>query len=314
MVEGVDYAFTTVSESALFAAGKRFAMRYVGPGSSTKHLTAAERDRIWAAGMDIVLLAEGAADSALGGYNTGVAHGEQARDAAEALGAPQDRPIYAAVDFDVTASQWSLVAQYLRGFGFGVGSPQVGVYGSFRAVQWAARDNVADWFFQTYAWSGGAWFASNHVEQYRNGVQLAGGEVDLCRAKVSNFGQWTRAGIAPVATEEESMRYTFAADVPGTPAAVVGRVHVTNGLEYFIQESAFQYAALGSLARGEDVKAPRIINVTKGSIPPGHDYARAVRQLCGRQVADPSAPVTITTTPGPLTISLTGTATPWAAA
>ncbi len=193
--EGVDYSFARPSPAGLAAAGKTFAGRYVGPGSG-KLLTAGERDELLAAGLDIMLLAEGTADGALGGYNMGVYHGELAKAAAQALGAPWDTAIYFAVDFDVTADQWPIVAQYLHGAGFAVGAPQVGVYGGLRAVQWAARDGVADWFFQTYAWSEGQWFPGNHVEQYHNGVQLAGGEVDLCRSVQAEFGQW-RANPAP---------------------------------------------------------------------------------------------------------------------
>jgi len=206
MVEGVDYAFTVVDERALYAAGKRFAMRYVGPGSDSKHLHAAERDRIWAAGLSIVLLSEGTAQGALGGTTAGARDGLLARQAATALGAPASTPIYPAVDFDVTVSQWPLVADYLRGYAGQVGGDQTGIYGSIRAMQWAARDHVAAWYFQTYAWSGGAWFAGNHVEQYHNGVSQAGGTVDLCRAKVAAYGQWGPPGAPTPAPSEADMR------------------------------------------------------------------------------------------------------------
>lgn len=202
MTEGVDYAFSSPSATSLAAAGKAFAMRYVGPGSATKHLTAAERDRLWAAGLAIVLLAEGAEGDALGGSNVGAAHARSAQQAAAALGAP-NLPVYFAVDFDVTTGQWSAVANYLRGAASVIGAARVGIYGSVRAIQWAARDKVAAWFFQTYAWSAGQWYAGNHVEQYRNNQSLAGGTVDLCRAKVANYGQWTRGSVA--ATGDDDM-------------------------------------------------------------------------------------------------------------
>jgi len=195
-VFGVDYAFSNPSPVGLFAAGKRFAMRYVGPGSAPKHLTAAERDKIWAAGLDIVLLAEGNTSDALQGHALGVAHARSARAAATALGAPRAQPIYYAVDFQVTAAQWPKVRDYLQGAAAADGGvDQVGVYGSYNAMAWASHDGAAAWFFQTYAWSGGKWFAGNDVEQYRNGVALAGGDVDLCRAKVPNYGQWVRPGV-----------------------------------------------------------------------------------------------------------------------
>jgi hypothetical protein len=40
------------------------------------------------------------------------------------------------------------------------------------------------------------------VEQYRNGVGLAGGVVDLCRAKTADFGQWPTAATT---TQEADM-------------------------------------------------------------------------------------------------------------
>jgi hypothetical protein len=228
--EGVDYAFTVVNEEELHAAGKRFAGRYGGPGTADKHLTAAERDRLFAAGLDIMCLAEGAAGDALQGRALGVAHGQSAAAMFHALGAPDSAAIYAAVDFDCTASQWPAVANYLRGFGAGLGSPaRVGVYGGLRVMQWAARDRVASYFFQTYAWSGGAWFAGNHVEQYRNGVALAGGEVDLCRSKVANFGQWSRTPPPPNPPNGGDVPYTLRTDPDGY--ALIQREATTVGMK-----------------------------------------------------------------------------------
>ncbi len=189
-MQGCDYAFSHPSETGLYAAGMRFAIRYVGPGTDDKQLHSDERDRIWAAGMSIGLVAEGTASGALGGFPTGQAHASSAWSAAQALGAPNTIPIYFAVDFDVTAAQWSTVASYLDGAASVIGVHRVGIYGGLRAVQWAARDQVAFWFWQTYAWSGGLWYSGNHLEQYQNNVTVAGGQVDLCRSKAINFGQW----------------------------------------------------------------------------------------------------------------------------
>jgi hypothetical protein len=66
-------------------------------------------------------------------------------------------------------------------------------------MQWAKRDRVARWFWQTLAWSGGRWAGHNHLEQYRTGVSLAGGTVDLCRSKTVDYGQW---GVDDVTQEE----------------------------------------------------------------------------------------------------------------
>jgi Domain of unknown function (DUF1906) len=203
VTDGVDYAFSRPSPAGLFAAGKRFAMRYIGPGSDDKHLHASERDALWAAGLDVCLLAEGAANDALSGFSVGQTQASQALSDARALGAPDAIPIYFAVDFDVTSSQWPAVVQYFNGAASVIGRSRCGIYGGIHAMQWAARDGAAVWFFQTFAWSAGQWFPGNHVEQFQNDVTLAGGTVDLCRSSVSNFGQWGPGG--PPQTRDDDM-------------------------------------------------------------------------------------------------------------
>lgn len=200
-IEGVDYAFPPLpSPTGLAAAGKRFAMRYVGPGSDPKHLHATERDALWQAGLSLVLLGEGTAGDALGGFDMGVAHATSAAAGAKALGAPGNIPIYFAVDFDVTVAQFPSVAKYLTGCASIIGVSRVGMYASTWGLQWAKKLNLATYFFQAYApaWSAGSnkdpW-PQAHVVQYKNNVTLAGGIVDLCRAQVDVFGQWTRNGV-----------------------------------------------------------------------------------------------------------------------
>lgn len=191
-MEGVDYAFSNPSPTGLAAAGKQFAMRYVGPGTSPKHLTVAEATSLKAAGLSLVTLVEGATGDPKGGFTVGVSHARLAVSMLKARGFPTDRPMYFAIDYDVSSTSWSAAREYLRGAGSVIGAGLVGIYGEYDAMVWAARDRVAAWFFQTYAWSGGRWYEGNHVEQYRNGATLAGGTVDLCRSRKADFGQWGR--------------------------------------------------------------------------------------------------------------------------
>lgn len=200
--QGVDFDFPPRPTAAdLVAAGKRFAGRYVGPGTADKHLTAPECDDLLSHGIDIFLLAEGVADGATGGRLTGRSHALQASSDAAKLGAPADIPIYFAVDYDVTAQTWPAARDYLAGAGEILGPARVGVYGERDVMAWAQRDGVASWFFQTYAWSRGLWFAGNHIEQYLNGQIIGAGHVDLCRAMRENFGQW-RSAVAPPKGDE----------------------------------------------------------------------------------------------------------------
>lgn len=193
MIEGVDYAFLPEHPSipGLASAGIQFACRYLGPGTSDKHLTPSEADELAAHGIAIVANAEGAATGLLGGYKTGFDWAAQAADQAHDCGMPPGRPIYLSADWDVISGQWPYVRQALQGAAEALGGPhRVGIYGSAKVMEWARNDGVAQWFWQTYAWSGGRWAAGNNIEQYRNGVSLAGGTVDLNRALTIDYGQW----------------------------------------------------------------------------------------------------------------------------
>lgn len=192
-VEGVDYT-GGVNIGQLAAAGKVFACRYGGPGGAWKHLTPTEAQALSAAGIAIVANAEGSAAGLLGGWSAGVDWARSAEAHFAACGMPAGRPIYLSVDFDVTSGQWAAVASALRGAASVLGVSRVGVYGGRRAIEWAHRDGVAQWFWQTYAWSGGVWVPGNDLEQYRNGVSLAGIQLDLDRALTTDYGQWKTTG------------------------------------------------------------------------------------------------------------------------
>lgn len=200
-VEGVDYAFSRPNIGQLAALGKVFACRYGGPGTSPKHLTPAETQTLITAGIALVANAEGAADGMLGGYSVGVSWARSAEEHFARCGMPSDRPIYLSADFDVTSSQWPAVREALRGAASVLGASRVGVYGGRHAIEWARRDGVARWFWQTYAWSFGYWVPGNHIEQYRNGVTMAGGTLDLDRALVADYGQW---GTSEMETDDMS--------------------------------------------------------------------------------------------------------------
>lgn len=199
MIEGVDYAFSKPNITQLATpppagAGKKFACRYGGPGSAGKHLTLSEARALTAAGMSIVANAEGAADGLNNGYSAGVSWASQAEAHFAACGMPPDRPIYFSVDFDTTSGNWARLDAAMDGAASVIGRNRVGVYGEFSIIEHLAANGKATWFWQTYAWSGGRWSAHNHIEQYLNGVELAGANLDLDRALRSDYGQWTVGG------------------------------------------------------------------------------------------------------------------------
>lgn len=230
-VEGVDHT-GGANIAALVAAGKQFACRYGGPGGAWKHITPTEAQALSAAGVAIVANAEGSASGLLGGWSAGVSWARDAEAHFAACGMPSTRPIYFSVDFNVSSGQWAAVASALRGAASVVGAGRVGVYGGRRAIEWARRDGVAQWFWQTYAWSSGVWVPGNHIEQYRNGVALAGGTLDLDRALATDFGQWTTTGADMDADEIAALRNVNGATFALLTDAPTYLAHPANRLDY----------------------------------------------------------------------------------
>jgi hypothetical protein len=142
----------------------------------------------------VVANAEGAARGALGGYQTGREHAALAVMALTQLGAPWPVPVYFSVDWDMGPADEESVALYFQGIRDVIPLQYVGIYGGLHAVRWAQLLGIARWFWQTYAWSHGVWADKLHIRQVRNGVQLAGGEVDLDQLVQVSVGQWTLSG------------------------------------------------------------------------------------------------------------------------
>lgn len=204
ITEGVDYSTTRPDPRALYAAGKRFAARYVGMGSTSKRLTRAEARELNTAGLSIVALCEEGETSALLGYDRGQLHAQRALAEASECGMPAGRPIYFAVDFDATLTQLSTVAHYFEGVSSVLPHRQVGAYGGIDTIAYLFARGLIAWGFQTYAWSEQHWHPQAQMQQYHNHATVAGSTVDLDRGMVADFGQW-RIGAGPASGEDIDM-------------------------------------------------------------------------------------------------------------
>lgn len=205
MSEGVDYSTARPSPQGLFAAGKRFVVRYGGAGSSDKWLTLGEANALTGAGLSIVANVESTARGLLGGYQIGYTQAAHAHAHFMSCGMPSDRPIYLSADWDVQPSEWATVRTALNGAADAIGRGQVGIYGGRRVIELAQETGAATHFWQTYAWSGDPthWVSGTHIQQYHNGVRVAGGDCDLDRSMVPDFGQWgTHQGGSTMDTGE----------------------------------------------------------------------------------------------------------------
>lgn len=191
-MEGVDYSTARPSPRGLYEAGKRFVVRYGGPGTADKHLTLGEVRALTGAGLSIVANAEGTAKGLKGGYTSGHDWAHRAADHFRACGMPDDRPIYLSADWDVQSGDLIALDAAFDGAAQALGRNRVGIYGGRRAIAWAQSSGAARWFWQTYAWSGTptVWVPGVHIQQYRNGVTVAGGDCDLNRSMTVDFGQW----------------------------------------------------------------------------------------------------------------------------
>jgi hypothetical protein len=159
-------------------------------------LTKGEADKLRAAGLSVVSNWEFRTDDQLRGRDGGRYDAREAERIHKAVGGPANAPIYFSTDFDASAAQLATCYEYLRGCADVLGWDRVGVYGGYRTIAYMAGKGVK-WLWQTYAWSGGRWHPGAQLQQYKNGVKVAGADVDLNRATTTAYGQWA-------ATEKEN--------------------------------------------------------------------------------------------------------------
>lgn len=196
MAEGVDYSWARPGGKTLKDAGKSFAVRYLYPdGQGGKGLDASELADLQANGIEVPVVFESYVSRVREGRAAGVQDAKTSQSVLESLGLPKNLPVYFAVDYDAPESDQPLIDEYLRGCADVIGVDRVGVYGGYYIVKRCAQNGTAKWFWQTYAWSGGQWYAGNHIEQYRNSQNL-NGAVDFCRSKQDNYGQPSKFGGA----------------------------------------------------------------------------------------------------------------------
>lgn len=87
------------------------------------------------------------------------------------------------------------ILDYFWGVASVIGLERTGAYGGYECIKGLFDAKAITWGWQTYAWSGGAWDARAHIQQYENGVNLDGHAVDYDRSMVVDFGQWFYGGV-----------------------------------------------------------------------------------------------------------------------
>lgn len=197
---GVDFAAGRSDPTAcLGGLGLAFACRYLAPQQSAwKVLTREEAERLSGRGLNIITVYQYVGNGPQ--WFTPARAREDAAIALELaakLGQPPGTGIYFAVDFDAR-QHLSVVAGYLREVRAVLGGRyRLGVYGSFDTVEFAAKERLAELYWQTYAWSGGRVSERAHLYQWQNGVRLcehAEHVVDLNYGFSEDPGWWRVGG------------------------------------------------------------------------------------------------------------------------
>ena len=198
-IEGVDYSWGRPDLKCLHSKGKQFACRYLSFNTDNKTLTRGEADQITAAGMWVVANWEQTGKGDIGGRTMAQAV-DRALQIADQCNIPKGRPIYLSVDYDVQPGEYNRIEDIIGKAQQGIGKAyDVGaLYGSYSLLRAMFDRGAIRWGWQTYAWSYGNVDPRAQVLQYHNGVSLCGGDIDLDRAFVADYGQW-RPGVLPKA-------------------------------------------------------------------------------------------------------------------
>jgi len=185
-------------------AGGYDIMRYIcsdwntGPGTSmpNKRISRPELDSYLAAGVDVAVNFEDAADDYLGGYARGKEKGQKAGTwMATELQWPSGGVCCSSIDADIGTTWGGLAQQYQQGFADGLTSagPYLpGIYGSSIALNGANDDGTAVVFWLTAAsyWSHGVQPRVVHLRQ--NGYWPFGSDADLNVTVLEPIGSYLK--------------------------------------------------------------------------------------------------------------------------
>lgn len=221
MATGIDYAFAHPNLACAAQQGHGFVVRYVGDPDPNplKYLDAAELTVIRSLGMSVVVVRQTTASFML--TDSGAAHAKAARGHCNVLGLT-GIPIYYALDTDprnLNAGERQRVTQFLTdAAAVDGGRDFVGLYGSDDAIDAWVGTPYCRWGWQTFAWSAGRISPKAHFRQWRNGVALCGGTVDLNETYRDDFGQWPRPSSPnPLPPKPEDVMPFPVIHVPGDP-------------------------------------------------------------------------------------------------
>jgi hypothetical protein len=192
MAQVLDYSAGFPGAVAIARAGYAGAVRYIGFPERRKCTNAGEVADFKNHGLAMGLVYEDDLTDWRGGFTRGQSSARRARMHATAIGFPENRPIYMAIDQDVVASgEFTTMLEYLRGAGTSLGGAQLtGVYGEADVIDRARDAGVASWYWQTAAWSRTR-KTSCHLYQKIGSVLVGGISCDVNDVILPDWGQYS---------------------------------------------------------------------------------------------------------------------------
>ncbi|WP_353949269.1 glycoside hydrolase domain-containing protein [Sporolactobacillus sp. Y61] len=186
MMSGIDCATKLTEQSArrLKSQGVDAVGRYIGPAESWKTITRGEAEAIQRAGCRIFSIWE--TRPTRRAYFTeeqGKKDAEKAARYAGQIGQPEASPIFFTVDYDAAPDDFGVIRAYFQAIRSRSQKYRIGIYGSFRMIEDLRGKGLADFYYQTYAWSFGHESRHADIYQYQNNRMLAGIPVDLDRIR-----------------------------------------------------------------------------------------------------------------------------------
>ncbi|WP_196775523.1 glycoside hydrolase domain-containing protein [Corynebacterium xerosis] len=215
MATVIDTAARPPTPDTIKGAGHKGQVVYISPdrtggGLPGKPVTRAHVDAMRAAGLSVGVVWQYGKDTeesppdVMRGADGGRADAHAAQKKLDELGLPE-HPVFFAIDFDITTTQWNSVAvHYFRAAAEILGKHRVGIYGHSRVCHWAGPEDkvigeVAPGRYlawQTKSWSGGV-VAKDYGVLYQRivdtrdapGPLVGGVRVDVNDALFEYWGQ-----------------------------------------------------------------------------------------------------------------------------
>jgi hypothetical protein len=127
--------------------------RYL-PTSSWKGITLPEVKTIQDAGLNLISIFEnGGTKASYFTKDQGVSDAYAAYKLAQSIGQPEGTAIYFTVDFDALTKDFAGILNYFQGLKDTLARYKIGCYGKYDVIQLLQSKGLANYYWQTYAWS-----------------------------------------------------------------------------------------------------------------------------------------------------------------